>query len=201
MVTAAPFTFCAWAQVPDSPADHAVFFLGSSVTALNNWNLLFHATGVLRYRITSGAATVNVDNGAFATDTWHHVAITEHASDDHRVFLDGGPPTTNAVAVTPAGVDRTTIGRQDDSTPTNAFDGFIGHGALWNVALSDAEIASLANPGVSPLRMRRDSLVAYWPLNGQSPEIDIVGRKDLTLFGAPTVAEEPPNSWSIIAPG
>ncbi len=88
-----------------------------------------------------------------------------------------------------------------DGAPTNAFDGFIGHGALWNVALSDAEIASLANPGVSPLRMRRDSLVAYWPLNGQSPEIDIVGRKDLTLFGAPTVAEEPPNSWSIIAPG
>ena len=66
------------------------------------------------------------------------------------------------------------------------------------MALTDEEIASLA-AGVSPLRMRRDNLVAYWPVNGQSPEPDVVGGLDLTITGSPLISEEPPISNSVVA--
>lgn len=77
------------------------------------------------------------------------------------------------------------------------MSGRIGHCAIWNASLSDQEIETLAQ-GVSPLRVRRDALVAYWPVNGQSPEIDIVGGINLTVNGT-TVAEEPPIPYSIVA--
>jgi len=80
----------------------------------------------------------------------------------------------------------------------NPFDGDIGHCVIWNVGLSAREIKSLSN-GISPLQIRSESLLAYWPLNGQSTEPDIVGRFNMTVNGT-TVSKEPPISNSIIAP-
>jgi hypothetical protein len=42
--------------------------------------------------------------------------------------------------------------------------------ALWNIALSDADVASLAL-GIHPFLVHPSALVAYWPLMGaSSPE-------------------------------
>ncbi len=71
--------------------------------------------------------------------------------------------------------------------------------AIWNVALTDSEIATLAE-GVSPLRVRRDALVYYCPIGGQSPEIDIIGGVNMTVTGT-TVDEEPPIPYSLVAMG
>lgn len=80
------------------------------------------------------------------------------------------------------------------------MSGDVAHVALWNVALTDDEVASLA-AGVSPLRMRRDALIAYWPVGGQSPEPDVVGGFDLVVTNGPVQSEEPPIHSSVIAPG
>ena len=79
------------------------------------------------------------------------------------------------------------------------YDGDLGHNAVWGVGLPPGEVASLA-VGVSPLRMRRDDLLFYPPLNGQSPELDVVGGASGTVTGT-TVIEEPPIPWSVVAPG
>lgn len=80
----------------------------------------------------------------------------------------------------------------------NPFDGDTGHCAIWDQALSVNEIESLAN-GINPLQLSRDSLIAYWPLNGQAPELDIINHNNMTVNGA-VKSEEPPVPNSIKAP-
>ena len=66
---------------------------------------------------------------------------------------------------------------------------------------SPTVFASLA-AGLNPKQMLRDNLVFYAPLNGQSPELEIVGRLDLDLVGSPALVEEPPNiRRAMVAPG
>jgi hypothetical protein len=77
--------------------------------------------------------------------------------------------------------------------------GRIAHLAVWDKALTDAEVLTLSN-GFSPLGIQRNNLIAYWPLNGQGPEPDIIGKKNLTIVGAPTVVNEPPIPKTLIAP-
>lgn len=42
-------------------------------------------------------------------------------------------------------------------------DGFPGSRAIWDVALSDAEVALLSR-GASPMLVRPEALVEYWPM-------------------------------------
>jgi len=66
------------------------------------------------------------------------------------------------------------------------------------VALSAGEVAALG-AGASPLAVRPQSLVAYWPLYGNvSPETDIISGYDMTLYNSPTEADShPPLSFPI----
>ena len=78
------------------------------------------------------------------------------------------------------------------------FDGDIGHVHIRPIALSGGEVASLG-AGLNP-RSMPVGLVAYWPLNGQSPELDIVNHLNMTVTGT-TIVDEPPNIRSaIVAP-
>jgi hypothetical protein len=70
---------------------------------------------------------------------------------------------------------------------------------IWNVALSDQEVASLAG-GVHPTRMRPGALVAYWPLWGDespAPDLHLIGgtRYPMTLSGT-TKANHAPVAMS-----
>ena len=70
-------------------------------------------------------------------------------------------------------------------------DSIIAEAAVWNVDLTDAEVAILA-AGYSPLFVRPQFLVAYWSLFGDSsPEPDIIGGYDMTLNNGPTQATHP----------
>ena len=204
VVTAAPFSVSVWARCTDESNDRGVWYIGRSGSTNDFWAMRFNDTGsghTIRYRVSNGGAT-NVETAATWTlNEWHHIGVVEAASDDRRLYLDGGNKVTNSTSRTPnGGIDRTSVGRFDDVTPDNNYDGDIAHFAVWNVALTDAEMATLA-AGISPLRVRRGALIAYWPLGGQSPEPDIVGGLGLTLNGTPAQAEEPPIPHSVVAPG
>lgn len=67
--------------------------------------------------------------------------------------------------MTPSGVNTTHVGaRISSSLRGSYFDGIIADAGLWNVALSDEEVRLLAC-GASPLLIRPQNLVAFWPLN------------------------------------
>lgn len=127
----------------------------------------------------------------FSATTWTHTAAVFTSDSSRSVYIDGGSKGTDTTAVTASGMDNTRLSGYNADSVTVSYDGRLAEFGVWNVALTDAEVASLAS-GFSPLMIRPDGLVAYWPLIGRtSPEIDVVGGFDMTLINSPTTAAHP----------
>lgn len=113
----------------------------------------------------SGSVLTNTTSD-FSASSWQHAAAVFTSATDRAVYYQGGNKGTSATSRSPSGESHTTTGYlRTNSTSTIFFNGHLAHSAVWNVALSDGEIAALAN-GWSPLSVQPQSLWAYWPLDG-----------------------------------
>ena len=128
--------------------------------------------------------------GSLTTGAWHHVAGTRDAT-NVRVYRDG---SLDGSAAGGAGLDTSldfVIGAR--SASGIPFDGRIAEVAVWNAALTAAEIAALAK-GLSPQMVRRTRLAAHYPLWGNSSagEPDLSGNgQHLTEIGTVGVGASP----------
>lgn len=195
-----PWTVCAWFRTNDLGSDRLVFWTGDNSSGNDDFELRYDSGELISWRIDDGSSTSAFTSaGSVIINTWHHSCATEIAVDDRAILIDGGDKGTDSVSISPAAGHQTSIGVEDDGSPTRYWSGDIAHVAVWSVTLSDAEIVTLSN-GFSPMRVHRDELIAYWPLNGQSTEPDVIGTLEMTVTGT-TVVEEPPNvRGMIIAP-
>lgn len=139
---------------------------------------------IARSTPSQGIATTTA---GYTVDTWHHAAAVFAAIDDISVFIDGGSKGTNAVSSTPLGLDRTCIGTLGRNPRAGNFSGDIAEVGIWNIALTDAEVARLA-AGYSPLLVRPESLVLYMPLVREVH--DVVGGIGMVNTGT-TVSDHP----------
>jgi hypothetical protein len=125
-----------------------------------------------------------------ATNQWDHGCAVFASDSSRQVFLNatGSTVQTNTVSVT--GENVTSIG----SRPAGAgifgqfFSGLIADVGIWNVALTAAEIASLAK-GMACDKVRPQSLVFYAPLARDL--IDVRGGRAITNNNTATVASHP----------
>ncbi len=150
--------------------------------------------------INTGVNSVVTGTTDVVDGQWHHLALTYDGS-DVRLYVDGveedSDPETGSLN---SGTAPVRLGAGSGGAGTeNPYTGDLGHAAIWDVGLSASEVASLA-AGISPRRIRPGALLFYNPLNGQSPEADVIGGNTGTLTGT-TVVEEPPIPYSIVAPG
>ena len=161
--------------------------------------LLSISSGDALFAIFDGSTQIAQGTTTLSVGQWHHLAGSYDGS-NLRVYLDGVLEDTTAnsgnMSSTIASVR---IGAGSGGSGTEEpFDGDIGHCAIWDVGLSTNEIQSLS-AGISPLKIRRNNLLEYWPLNGQSPDAGVIGGFDMTLNGS-IKSEEPPIPNSILAP-
>ena len=200
--TAAPFTMVAWAlnDTVDGIFD-TIVSIQDNATDVNLFMMQQTDTEFLRLRtIATVGGNAETTNG-FTSAVWHHCAAVETSTTSRQATLDGATASkgTNTATLVPLGIDTLSVGLTRSLTPTRPWDGRIGHVAVWNVALTDQDLAALAI-GISPLRMKRENLVFYSPINGNhSPETDLVGGRNLTVNGTLTKQEEPPVPFSLIA--
>lgn len=204
-ISAFPFSAFCWAR-PDSQTDavdgrtltcHAV-----STTPNQFYSIGIDTTGAgliyarnttliagLTTRLCDGAAW-NAIGGKW-TNATSRTAYLARLSD---TTLDTGTSTSSVTFA--AGAHRISIGHLGDSTPNQECGSAVAHVAWWSVGLTDAEWEMLLLGRVSPLAVRPQSLVFYAPYLGRdSPEIDIIGGRTLTLTGTSSSAEEPPMLW------
>ena len=159
----APMTICAWlnpqttvsgvnrsvCQVDSSgPSFHGNYLLFSSSDGVNNI-LKADAYGASAFTSASGPST-------FTTNQWLHCAGVFTSTTSRQAYLNGTSGTVNT----------TDCGAQNSATRTS--HGFqtlslVAEVSIWNVALTAAEIASLAK-GVTCDKVRPQSLVYYVPL-------------------------------------
>ncbi len=153
-------------------------------------------SGQITYSVIDGLLNPPTVTGGttFSAGTWNQAAIVEGAitGDDHRVFLNGGnKATSTTVGVPGGGLNRTNLGCRWSTTRGAFLNGSLAECGIWSVALTDAEIATLG-AGYSPLYVRPESLVGYWPMFARATnEEDWRGSNPFVPGGSPTAAAHP----------
>lgn len=190
VVTAAPFTVAGWGRMVDITGGHVNFALQDKDVIATGWFLAFRGSQAgdpISWFVDDGITGefVAETTTGYSSNTWHHAAAREVSTTSRNVLIDGGSEATDTNTSNPLNVDRTSIARRGDSTPTNYLDGHLSWHVVWDVGLSDNEMGALAR-GVNPFAIRDGSMVALWPIEGNdSPEIDYKGTLDLNVNGTP----------------
>lgn len=121
---------------------------------------------------------------------WGACAGIFASNTSRSVFLDGGGKATDTSSRSTNNslLKELNIGALRRSSLINIYTGLLAECAVWSVALTDGEIASLAK-GFSPRRIRPKSLVFYAPLIRDLQ--DTKGGLALTNNNSATVANHP----------
>ena len=183
------FTASAWIKLPQAAGRAAIIARGEDDNSFNlSWQLYVTRDGTLEvmledsreqnycYPLNNCAplGTCAITGELFvADDAWHHVAVTRDASAALALYIDGeqragcegtGVPSSNNFQDLSIGCTFGTIGPPPGGIepPIWFFPGLIDEPAIWNVALSDSQIADVFSVGIDLLST---GLVGYWPFD------------------------------------
>lgn len=189
-----PFTMACWANF-DGVQQPGIMAICLEATS----NLKGHA--ILTYNDTVRAVTQNVTfgeavtTGTFSPGSWFHACGVWSADNARAAYVNGGGKGTNSTNITaPATPNRTMIGAYYYNSSVVGFvNGKVAEAAIWSLALSDAEVALLAS-GVSPLFVKPEALLAYWPLiiYDAVQEMNVVSHQTLGAANSPASYPHPP---------
>lgn len=149
---------------------------------------------------TSGSAIATANS---TSGQWQHGVAVCTSTTSRTIYLNGAnaATSTTSIDVLPGSFSDIIIGRSGFGL---YLIGRVAEFGLWNVALTVDEAEALAS-GYSPLMIRQNNLVGYWPMFGRSGtaadalEEDWVGGRTLSSVGwNMNVADHPPR---IIYPG
>lgn len=196
-----PLTLAAWVYPQRNTAYEEVLALARSSDNSTGWFLQIRGPeGMCVAAVTASQNTFAIarSTGSYALNQWQHVAGVFSGSNARRVYLNGVPGALNTTVLNVASVDRMLIGAWERLGGWLAyFGGGVAEAAIWQVPLGDSELAQLA-AGYSPLLVRSQDLIAYWPLGGPfgNNDQDHSGKGfDLTPYGDPTWADHPPITY------
>jgi hypothetical protein len=163
-----PFTFACWVKVASGPTDNtAAMSMGRTGSAAHlHWLTLGYegnpsAPRVRMCAIAGGSTAAAVSTTGLTFNTWHHICGIAYATNSRAAFLNGGSKGTNSTTVNPTSMGQMIIGAMRyNGTLEEYFNGLIAIPAIWDVALTDDEVLSLAQ-GTRPDLVRPESLVSY----------------------------------------
>lgn len=189
-----PLTMMTWFK----PVDHSFVGVPACITSGADHHIIqvrgtVNNCGAASYATSWALATTTSD---FSDGTWQHLCGVFTNATDRAVFLDGGSKGTNSDNQTPVGINDFTIGNTYTGG-TSWFYGKLAHVAIWDIALSDAEVAQLA-AGANPVAIQSAHLIAYYPLLEDAS--DAQGGATLTPVGSPTYDSEDNPTVDEVAP-
>lgn len=202
-VTAAPFTMACWFNADNLAVRNIIQSLGDVTSGTSYWAMSADGLGAgdpFGVFIEQGGQLFVSSGVAFSAGVWHHGCFVEASATDHRAFLDG-TKGTDATSKAPATTNTYRIGRIVHNSSSQNMDGRIAWATVWDVALTDAEVASLA-ARVHPFQVRPQNIVSFVPIWGvTSPEPDFVSGGSMTPTGTATKADSIPLIQPVYRPG
>jgi hypothetical protein len=159
----------------------------STVNGVLRHQVRVQSTTVFQASSNAGTGIASSSAGSIAANTWASGVGQFNTTTNRLAYL-------NAVAGTTSTAERIVtfnqlqIGADTSTTRNIPYNGDLADVAVWDVALTDAEIVSLAK-GFKPYRIRPQSLRTYVPLIRNLQ--DVRGVVSLTANNGPTVADHP----------
>jgi hypothetical protein len=189
--TSTPLSMACWFESDDLAVGQCLMSISNSNDDVNYVSLEARgdvAGDYIRAGTRNPAGYVAaVSTGGYTANAWHHACGVWASSSDRRVYLNGGDKGTNNLDRVPSGLNRTAIGVLCRQNKFLYMSGYVAEAGIWDVALTDEEAAMLA-AGYSPLFVRPQSLIAYWPMVralGTGQSIELVQGKQLLVGIAP----------------
>lgn len=170
-----PVTLAGWARNLNPSSDSCGVLTITDISSGFEGFALLAIPAVATFSVQAMSSSASADDWAASgtvahvSDQWHHCAAIFASSTSRFAYVDGGQKIEQTDSNTPtlANFDTYTIGRRRNATHFAVLmQGGIAEVGLWDVSLSDEEIASLA-AGMTPLMVRPQSLLGYWPLSGR----------------------------------
>lgn len=185
----APCTISGFIKTDDLSTSQFLLSIGdmTSYSRYISLNLVNNGSDMeVRANFRGAAANTYAPSSTYISlNTWHHIAGVYVSDTERYAYLDGGSKgsdTTDSGAVT--GLNKTAIAALEyNPGRIYGISGKASHIAIWNVALTDAEVARLA-AGALPTEIRPEALVAYWPLIDD--DNDPIGGYNMTPYNSPT---------------
>lgn len=200
VVTAVPLSMCVWAKTSVTGSAQTIMGLFTSGSAFNrnSFRLSLSSGDNVSFNTADGSTSNNAATSTtIIANTWFHACGVTSAANSRAGYLNGGGKGTNTTSTTPTGINRTSVGVGDGSSAVAEFapagTGDIAWATIWNVALSDADIAVLAT-GVDPRLIHPEAIVGFWPLDaGYSPENNLYDATSvLSVQGSLSTVSGPP---------
>lgn len=157
------------------------------------YGLLVGATGLVTFIVGNGSTSHDdcASGAVMSTGIWTPIGGVKNgtgagASSVFRSNVKSSITSNLSIGNT---VQPLTFGRYSDAF-ANMMNGKLAEVAIWNVALTDNEMAALSI-GVSPLMIRRNALKGFWPLYGTgSGEADLSGNVNTAGIGGSVPAAD-----------
>lgn len=189
-----PNTLSAQANVSTTAVQTAIS-LGGNAAGDTNRRVIFASTrvispdaGSIQAQEASGATGFAADLVTPVSAGWIIPTGVFSNSSARTIYLNGGNKVTNTSSVNTGSLGNVYIGARWNTSAGVFFTGDLAECAVWSVALTDAEIASLGK-GFKPYRIRPQSLVFYAPLIRNIQ--DTKGGLTITNNNSATVAAHP----------
>ena len=206
-ISSYPFTMAAWFKPPEEWKDWQGFVLSDGTETARygmgpaNYGVWAIYAQSIESRSASGFA------GGYSKTSpndWSHAACIFNASNDRKLYVNGSSNLysngTNIGVTTLTDADVVGMGYGPTNGNNAFYKGDMAECGLWNAALTTAEIDSLA-AGFSPLFIRPNSLIGYWPLGGPySDYTDVIGQNTLSATGDPAASDHPRIIYPMLPP-
>jgi hypothetical protein len=196
------FTVCAWVYNASWDDGETIFAYGNGIdsSAGRGFSLTTETDGSLRIDYWDGSTANNAFPSATMSDaTWHHLCLVRVNTGDNFIYLDATDSTPDSdEAIDPPAAPNSTddFWIAQDAPATTGFGRANAafravHVGYWNVALSGAEVASLADKSTCPTAVQASNLKVFVRGN-VDPAVDDSGNGlTVTTNGGPTLVADP----------
>ena len=184
------FTLVAWVR-PDDQHEGTIMGADDGSSDSERFSIFSRNTGRFALRRKSGFIQTPDKDYDNSNTTWFHVAGA-FAYAARALYVNGTQEVAQVsnISLDPTGATTFYIGR--DRASSKFWDGAIAEAAAYDANLSAADIATLA-AGFSPLLVRPDKLIGYWPLGGGyfPATVNPIGSTSLSVNSSPSAEAHP----------
>ena len=189
-LTTYPCTIAAWCRLTNTGADAVICSINKGTSAFNRLVLLRGSDDKFRAQDFGEGNLVAAGSTTVAANTTYHAAAVFASNESRNIFVNGVNEASNtanqSISTDPTEI---LIGARRGSAGLGLyFQGRVAEVGIWNVALTQPEIASLAD-GMTADKVRPQSLQFYAPLVRSLQ--DVRGGLTITNNNTATVANHP----------